>query len=149
LSSPIVGAAFAMVRLIDIPIDVVMGMAMDRTRTRFGRYRVWLLLGSPVLMAGLWLLLQADSSTTQLGLSGSLLFLYIGYSMVYLSHLAWGGVLGPTYQQRSRVFGAVIGLGVLGAVVVQLLPIYLTKSLGYSEGDGVRGWSGSSSPPFR
>ena len=138
LELAVVGAAFAMVRLIDIPIDVVLGMAMDRTRTRFGRYRVWLVLGAPVLMAGLWLLLQADSSTSQLGLSGSLLFLYIGYSMVYLSHLAWGGVLGPTYDERSRVFGAVIALGVLGAVAVQLLPIYLTGSLGYSEGDGVR-----------
>jgi glycoside/pentoside/hexuronide:cation symporter, GPH family len=138
LELAVVGAAFAMVRLIDIPIDVVLGMGMDRTRTRFGRYRLWLLLGAPVLMAGLYLLLQADASTTQLGLSGSLLFLYIGYSMVYLSHLAWGGVLGPTYQQRSRVFGAVIGLGVVGAVVVQLLPIYLTSQLGYSEGDGVR-----------
>ena len=139
LELAVVGAAFAMVRLVDIPIDVVMGMAMDRTRTRFGRYRLWLLMGAPVLMVGLWLLLQANASTTQLGLSASLLFLYIGYSMVYLSHLAWGGVLGPTYQQRSRVFGAVIGLGVVGAVVVQLLPIYMTKSLGYSEGQGVRG----------
>ena len=61
-------------------------------------------------------MLLANSSTTQLGLSGILLFLYIGYSMVYLSHLAWGGVLGPTYEQRSRVFGAVIGLGVAGAM---------------------------------
>lgn len=139
LELAVVGAAFAMVRLVDIPIDVVMGMAMDRTRTRFGRYRLWLIMGAPVLMAGLWLLLQADASTTQLGLSASLLFLYIGYSMVYLSHLAWGGVLGPTYTERSRVFGAVIGLGVLGAVVVQLLPIYLTKVLGYNEGQGVRG----------
>ena len=138
LELAVVGAAFAMVRLIDIPIDVVLGMGMDRTRTRFGRYRLWLALGAPVLMAGLYLLLQADKSTTQLGLSGSLLFLYIGYSMVYLSHLAWGGVLGPTYHQRSRVFGAVIGLGVLGAVIVQLLPIYVTSQLGYSEGDGVR-----------
>ena len=139
LELAVVGAAFAMVRLVDIPIDVVMGMAMDRTRTRFGRYRLWLLMGAPVLMAGLYLLLRADASTTQLGLSASLLFLYVGYSMVYLSHLAWGGVLGPTYQQRSRVFGAVIGLGVVGAVAVQLLPIYLTKVLGFSEGQGVRG----------
>lgn len=137
LELAVVGAAFAMVRLVDIPIDVVMGMAMDRTRTRFGRYRLWLVMGAPVLMAGLYSLLLADRSTTQLGLSASLLFLYIGYSMVYLSHLAWGGILGPTYAQRSKVFGAVIGLGVLGAVSVQLLPIIMQK-LGHTEGDGVR-----------
>lgn len=132
-----VGAAFAMVRLIDIPIDVGIGMAMDRTRTRFGRYRVWLTLGAPVLMLGLYLMLQASSSTSQLGLSGILLFLYIGYSMVYLSHLAWGGVLGPTYEQRNRVFGAVIGLGVAGAMAVLLIPIIMQQR-GFEDGDGVR-----------
>lgn len=132
-----VGAAFAMVRLVDIPIDVFLGMGMDRTRSRWGRYRLWLALGTPVLMAGLYLMLLANSSTSQLGLSGILLFLYIGYSMVYLSHLAWGGVLGPTYKQRSRVFGAVIGLGVVGAMAVLLIPVVM-QALGYSEGEGVR-----------
>jgi glycoside/pentoside/hexuronide:cation symporter, GPH family len=133
----VVGAAFAMVRLIDIPIDVFIGMAMDKTRTRFGRYRVWLTLGAPMLMAGLYLMLQADSSTSQTGLSGILLFLYVGYSMVYLSHLAWGGVLGPTYEQRNRVFGAVIGLGVAGAMAVLIIPIVMQQQ-GYTDGEGVR-----------
>jgi Na+/melibiose symporter-like transporter len=133
----VVGGAFAMVRLVDIPIDFALGMAMDRTRTRFGRYRVWLTLGAPVLMGGLYTMLQADASTTQFGLVGILLFLYVGYSMVYLSHLAWGGVLGPTYQQRSRVFGAIIGLGVLGAVMVLVIPIVVQR-LGHTDGDGVR-----------
>lgn len=137
LELAVVGAAFAMVRLIDIPIDVVMGMAMDRTRTRFGRYRVWLALGAPMLMGALYLLLQADSSTSQWGLSGALLLVYIGYSMLYLSHLAWGGVLGPTYKQRNQVFGAVIGLGVAGAVAVLVIPIVMQR-LGASEGEGVR-----------
>ncbi|MEO7643039.1 MAG: MFS transporter [Ramlibacter sp.] len=137
LELAVVGAAFAMVRLVDIPIDAVLGMSMDRTRTRFGRYRLWLLLGTPILMAGLYLLLQANTSTTQLGLSGMLLFLYVGYSMVYLSHLAWGGVLGPTYEQRNRVFAAIIGLGVAGAVAVLVIPIVMQR-LHYSDGDGVR-----------
>ena len=137
LELAVVGAAFAMVRLVDIPIDAVLGMAMDRTRSRFGRYRLWLMLGTPVLMGGLYLLLQADPSTSQLGLSGMLLFLYIGYSMVYLSHLAWGAVLGPTYEQRNRVFGAVIGLGVAGAVAVLVIPAVMSR-LHYSDGEGVR-----------
>lgn len=137
LELAMVGAAFAMVRLIDIPIDVGIGMAMDRTRTRFGRYRVWLVLGAPVLMAGLYMMLLADSGTSRWELSGILLFLYIGYSMVYLSHLAWGGVLGPTYEQRNRVFGAVIGLGVAGAMAVLVIPIIMQQQ-GASDGDGVR-----------
>lgn len=137
LSLAVVGAAFAMVRLIDIPIDVALGMAMDRTRTRFGRYRVWMAAGIPVMMFGLWLMLQAGAGTTQLALSAILLFTYIGYSMVYLSHLAWGGVLGPTYEQRNRVFGAVIGLGVAGAVAVLVIPILMQRQ-GATDAEGVR-----------
>ncbi len=137
LSLAVVGTAFAMVRLIDIPIDVGLGMAMDRTRTRFGRYRVWMAAGIPLMMFGLWLMLQADGSTTQLGLSAILLFAYLGYSMVYLSHLAWGGVLGPTYEERNRVFGAVIGLGVVGAVAVLIIPIVM-QQMGASDSEGVR-----------
>lgn len=137
LDLAVVGATFFMVRFIDVPIDFAMGTAMDRTRTRFGRYRVWLTLGTPVMMAGLWLMLQADSSTSQGGLFATLLFMYVGYSMVYLSHLAWGGVLGPTYEQRNKVFGAVIGLGVAGAVAVLLIPVIMQQR-GASDGEGVR-----------
>ena len=39
-----------------------------------------------------------------------LLVMYLGYSGVYLGHLAWGARLAPTYQQRSRIFGAITGL---------------------------------------
>ncbi|MFN3487474.1 MAG: MFS transporter, partial [Planctomycetota bacterium] len=39
----VVAAAFGTVRLIDVPIEVVLGLSMDRTRTRWGRYRVWTL----------------------------------------------------------------------------------------------------------
>ena len=48
----VVGAAFFLVRMIDIPIDGLLGWGMDKTRTAWGRYRVWTILGAPVLMAG-------------------------------------------------------------------------------------------------
>jgi Na+/melibiose symporter-like transporter len=137
MEQAMVGAAFAAVRLIDIPIDVAMGAAMDRTRTRFGRYRIWLAAGGPVLMAGLWVMLQLGPDTPWLGLASSVLFLYLGYSMVYLSHLAWGGVIGASYTQRSRVFGAILGLGVVGAMAVLLIPV-IASAMGRSEFEGVR-----------
>src|SRR5687768_2845760 len=52
LSLAVVGWAFAVVRAADLIIDPLLGMAMDRTRTRFGRYRVWLVAGGPLLMIG-------------------------------------------------------------------------------------------------
>lgn len=134
----VVGLAFSLVRLIDIPIDAAMGVAMDRTRTRFGRYRVWMFLGAPVLMLGFYMLLSASEAVGLAYLVGWLLVMYLGYSCVYLAHLAWAGRLAPSYEQRSRIFGAVTGLGVLGAMGVLLIPVVASEMFGASEADGVR-----------
>ena len=53
LSLALVGSAFALVRFVDIPLDPVLGLMMDRTKTRFGRYRIWTLIGAPILMVAL------------------------------------------------------------------------------------------------
>jgi hypothetical protein len=47
-----VAAAFATCRTIDIPIEPALGLMMDRTRSRFGRYRLWTVIGAPLLMLG-------------------------------------------------------------------------------------------------
>lgn len=137
LEVAVVGLAFGLVRLIDIPIDAGIGVAMDRTRTAFGRYRIWMLLGAPVLMAGFYMLLNAPAGVGLPYLVGWLLVMYLGYSGVYLSHLAWGARLAPTYEQRSRIFGAITGLGVIGAMAVLLIPIVMGEQ-GYTEAQGVR-----------
>jgi GPH family glycoside/pentoside/hexuronide:cation symporter len=137
LELAVVGAAFGLVRLIDIPIDAGIGVAMDRTRTAFGRYRVWMLVGAPILMLGFYMLLSANQGVGLPYLVGWLLVMYLGYSGVYLSHLAWGARLAPTYQQRSRIFGAITGLGVIGAMAVLLIPVVMGQQ-GYDEAQGVR-----------
>jgi Na+/melibiose symporter-like transporter len=45
-----VGLAFMAVRLIDIGVDPALGVLMDHSRTRFGRFRPWLATGVPLLM---------------------------------------------------------------------------------------------------
>lgn len=137
LSLAVVGSAFALVRFVDIPIDAALGLAMDRTRTRFGRYRVWMAAGAPVLMGALYMLLQSEEGVGSGYLFIWLLVMYLGYSGVYLSHLAWAGRLAPTYQERSRVFGAITGLGVVGAMGVLLIPVMMTQQ-GATDAEGVQ-----------
>ena len=137
LSLALVGTVFALVRFVDIPIDTAMGLAMDRTRTRFGRYRVWMALGAPVLMLGFFMLMMTGAAVGPLYLGFWLLVMYLGYSGVLLSHLAWAGRLAPTYKERSRIFGAITGLGVVGAIAVLLIPILMSRQ-GASDAEGVR-----------
>lgn len=137
LSLTVVGAAFALVRFVDIPIDAALGLAMDRTRTRFGRYRIWMAMGAPILMFALYMLLISPEGVGQAYLFGWLLLMYVGYSGVYLSHLAWAGRIAPNYKERSRVFGAITGLGVVGAMAVLLIPVFLT-SKGATDAESVQ-----------
>src|SRR5262245_37716489 len=44
-----VGFVFMIVRLLDIALDPAIGIAMDWTDTRIGKFRPWLLASAPIL----------------------------------------------------------------------------------------------------
>ncbi|MDO8409941.1 MAG: MFS transporter [Phenylobacterium sp.] len=135
-----VGSAFALVRMIDIPLDPLLGMAMDRTRTRFGRYRLWTMIGAPILMLAIFMLFISPSGGVG-GLIFWLLILYVGTSILHLSHAAWAATLAPRYNDRSRVFAIMTAVGVMGALLVLLMP-FIVAALGMPESEGVpaMGW---------
>ena len=119
----LVGAAWGFVRMIDIPVDVGLALMMDRTRTGLGRYRPWMVAGAPILMLALYKLFMAPHGFGAAYLIGWLLVMYLGNSIVYLSMSAWGATLATLYHERSRLFGAITALGVVGALAVLLIPI--------------------------
>ena len=137
----LVGAGWGLVRMIDIPIDVVLAVMMDRTRTRLGRYRPWMMAGAPILMLGLYKLFMAPHGFGGTYLILWLLVMYLGYSVVYLSLNAWGATLATLYHERSRLFGAISAVGVVGALTVLLIPI-LGQSFGRTNAQSVQtmGW---------
>jgi Na+/melibiose symporter-like transporter len=122
-----VGTAFMAVRLLDLVLDPILGVAMDRTKTRFGRFRPWLAASAPILLISVWMLYLPAEGVGPFYLVGWLLLLYAGYSMLTLSQAAWGAVLVAEYHQRSRVYGWIQAVGVVGALGVLLVPLLLPK----------------------
>ena len=133
----VVGAAFGLVRLIDVPVEPVLGVIMDRTRTRWGRYRVWTIAGVPLLMLGLYMLLVAGRGVGQPYLIAWLLVMYLGLSILMLSHAAWASTLAKSYDDRARLFGVMAAVGVTGAVSMLSIPIVM-EQMGYAESEGIR-----------
>jgi Na+/melibiose symporter-like transporter len=117
-----VGLVFFLVRAIDLPLDPLLGHWMDRTRSRLGRYRPWLLAGGFVLAAGVWLVFMAKPGITAFTAFAFLMLLYLGYSMTAVSQLGWGATLSEDYHQRSRVFSWWMAAQVLGMILVLMLP---------------------------
>jgi Na+/melibiose symporter-like transporter len=128
----VVGAAFALIRLIDIPLDPLLGLAMDRTKTRWGRYRIWTVAGAPVLMVAIYMLFMAPEGVSLAYIMTWLLVMYLGTSMLHLSHAAWGATLAKTYNERARIFGVMAAVGVAGSVLVLTMPM-VVKLLGFDE----------------
>jgi Na+/melibiose symporter-like transporter len=137
-----VGAAFGLVRLMDIGVDPVLGILMDRTTTAFGRFRPWVLAGAPVLIVAIYMLFMAAPGVGVLYLWFWLLIAYLGLSMSQLSHLAWAARLTDNYDQRSRIYAWVQAFAVIGLMVVLLLPAGLALLAHGSSSGGVHamGW---------
>ena len=119
----VVGGAWATVRLLDILVDPVLGVVMDATRSRFGRYRPWMVAGVPILMAATWMLFFAKPGVGGLYLVGWLLALYLGRSILHLAHPAWAATLAKSYNERSRLYGIMAAVGVASALMVLCLPV--------------------------
>lgn len=132
-----VGAAFTIVRLLDIALDPMLGAAMDRTRTRFGRYKPWLVLGAPILMGSSFMLFFAPAGADELYLIVWLLVFYAAISIVQLAHAAWAGALSDDYRERSRIFGLAGSAGLLGSALVMLVPAAASRWLGDDDTRGL------------
>jgi glycoside/pentoside/hexuronide:cation symporter, GPH family len=121
-ATALVGLAFGVVRALDICIDPLVALGMDRTRTPIGRYRPWMLLGLPFLVIGIHQVLIPGPHPTIPYLIGWLFFTYLGYSMLTLGQTAWAARLAPSYAERPRVFGWMQGIAVIGSVGLLALP---------------------------
>lgn len=139
-----VGAAFGLVRLFDMFLDPGIGILMDRTRTRMGRYRPWLIVGAPLLMLGVYMLflppnLPAGDVARYGYLVFWLFFYYIATSVIGLSHASWASVIASKYHERSRVFGVLQVVAILGATAVLVVPSLLKSHSGAGDVNSM-GW---------
>lgn len=126
LNLAVVGIIFTIVRTADLFFDPFIGGLMDRTRTRFGRFRPWLAFGAPIVMAGAAMLFLATPGVGPLYLAVALVIAYGGYSIIILSQMGLGAAISPDYHERSRVFAWWQIFNVGGIILVLVLPPALT-----------------------
>jgi GPH family glycoside/pentoside/hexuronide:cation symporter len=117
-----VGLIFVLVRILDLPLDLLFGQVLDRTRLRWGRFRPWFVIGAVLMIAATAFVFMARPGISPLAAFVGLLGLYIGLSLFMLAHLAWAATLSDAYDDRSRIFGWIQAATVLGLLVVLALP---------------------------
>ena len=141
LSAAAAAMLFLVVRLSDGITDILMGMVADRTQSKMGKFRPWILWSAPIL--GVFMVLCF--STPNLSDSGKLVYAYItyigltlAYTMSNVPYSALMGVMTHDHNERTslsgfRFAGAFIG----GMFVMGFLPL-MVEVLG--EGNSAQGY---------
>ena len=120
----ILGFIMLSVRLFDAVTDPVIGYASDRTRTRFGRRRPYLVLGSVLLAIAMFLLFNPPATSTPhtvwFGVSMYLLFLF--WTAVVVPFESLGPEITYDYNERTSLFGLRDGFLIAGTLAAASSP---------------------------
>ena len=116
------GLVFAIGRVWDAISDPLAGLLSDRTRTRFGRRRPWLVAAIPLYAASVLMCWNPPASLTGAPLiawvSVALFLFFTAFTMYGVPHQALGAELSEDHHERSRIFGArhiSFTIGMMGA----------------------------------
>jgi len=117
----VMGFLFLLSRVWDAISDPLAGYWSDRTRTRIGRRRPWLLAGAlPVglVFYAMWAPPEALGAGPALALwmGAAIILFYTGMTIFNVPHDSLAAELSDSYEDRNRVFGirrALFGAGTL------------------------------------
>lgn len=144
LSLTVVGTVFMMARFWDVFTDPVLGMLSDRYPTRWGRRRHWIVISAPILIISAYMLFMPSPPVTWVYLAGWMFFLYIGWTLITISHMSWGAELSADYDERSTIQGVREFLLIFGMFTVLALPAVIENvseaGAGGAEKVAAMGW---------
>ena len=103
LSAGWVGMAFLSARLWDGVSDLLIGGLSDRSRSRWGRRKPWVIAGAPFLMGSLWFLCNPPRGAGLLYLGVWAALFYPAWTAMKIPYISWGTELASDYVERSRV----------------------------------------------
>ena len=141
ISAAAAGTMVFVTRIVDAVTDPVMGAVADRTRSRWGKFRPYLLFaGLPLAAAGV-----LTFTTPDLDQTGKLVWAYLTYSalmllytLVSMPYSALSGVMTARSQERTTLISARFLFAFTGGALVNKYTLPLVAYFG--AGDDLRGW---------
>ena len=124
ISAAAAGGVFFVARIVDALTDPIMGMIAERTRTRWGRMRPYLLFGAVPLAVVSWLMFSVPDVTA----TGKLVWAYVTYivwgllyTVVVIPYSVLTASLTDDYDERTRLSTFRIGCAFAGGFAVSVL----------------------------
>jgi GPH family glycoside/pentoside/hexuronide:cation symporter len=135
LSLQMIGVAFLLARLVDFITDPLVGVLSDRWRPAIGRRRVWLVLGTLVMMAGVFLLFRPAEGIGIWYFFGAVSLVYFGYTLLGIPYAAWGAELSSSYHTRTRITSSARFFDIGGLIISTLIPAAVLAQAGATSAD--------------
>jgi GPH family glycoside/pentoside/hexuronide:cation symporter len=146
IAPAVMGLLFGLSRVWDAISDPLAGYYSDRTRSRFGRRRSWMLASALPLAVTLLMLWSPPRALEGRGLAiwmGAALFLFMTATTIFaVPHEALGAELSKSYHDRTRIFGVKFAIQSVGTfVAIGALSLLSTQGVvvGEVEREGLRG----------
>ncbi len=138
----IAGLLLTIAKLYNVVCDVPIGLLSDRSHSRWGRRRPWMLAASFLCAAAFIIMFnvpQADAPgapSTVVHVLGSLLFYATAYSMFNVPYMAIPGEMSDSYHERT----AIMSYRVIFIQVGYLIGVGLAPRLAKALGGGSTGY---------
>ncbi len=131
IAPAVMGIIFSVSRVWDAISDPVVGYLSDRTRSRFGRRRTWILASVVPIGAVFVMVFAPPGSLGEAGriawMATAIIGFYSAMTVFLVPHLSLGAELSEDYHERSRLFGmrhaaftigSILALGSMQALIV-------------------------------
>lgn len=133
ITAAAMGTLFLMVRIVDAVTDPIMGALADRTETKWGKFRPYLLW----LSVPFALFLVLAFTTPNFSGTGKLIYAYITYSLmmviytaINIPYSALGGVITPDSQERVSLNSYRFFLATAAGVLIAWTTLDLVEYFG-------------------
>ena len=103
-------------RFTDVVTDPLVGALSDRTRTRIGRRKPWMLGGLVLFVVSVWFLFRPPGDAGALYFFWWFSAVFLGITCIQLPYVAWGAELSADYDERTRIAATREGVGLLGSI---------------------------------
>ncbi len=122
-------------RISDVVTDPLIGVLSDKTRSRFGRRKPWLVVGTPLMVVSDWMLFLPGENPTLLYFGFWSVMMYLAFTVVDLPYYAWGAELSTDYDERTRVTTRREQFHFVGTVSAVTIPLIAAIAIYLSDTD--------------
>ena len=127
MSLAALGGIFLAERLWGTFSDPIVGVLCDRTRSRFGARKIWILSGGLLFALATVLMFFPPQEVSPTYLVVVLFVYYLAASMIQIPYMAWAGELSRDYHQRTRVATFVTVMSSVSLLLVLALPVVVDQ----------------------